>query len=160
MSCACSWRLRRAVWALRRLAIRVSQSWRRKLKLPTSSEREKTGLLVPPRKLFNLRNPCESAYYYLSHHHHQSFFIFFCSFNVFLWWSIDSLCTFCYKVRGQVSVLYHSAEKGFKPRRNTTQLPLLDHLFLLAAALFSLFCHIQTRLLLSSSQRSVLATHI
>lgn len=45
---------------LRRLAVRVSQTWRRRLKLQTSSERKKTALLVPSRKLLNLRSPCES----------------------------------------------------------------------------------------------------
>lgn len=66
---ASSWALRKAVWALRRLAVRASQSWRRKLKLLTSSERKK-------RRTINLMNPCKCLYFFVFLHYFHKYICF------------------------------------------------------------------------------------
>lgn len=59
----CSWRLRKVVWALRRLADRISLSWRRRLKLLTSSASRK-NLQPPTKRMLNRRNPCECLHFF------------------------------------------------------------------------------------------------
>lgn len=57
----CSWLRRKVVWVLRRSADRISQSWRRRLKLWTSWERQRNPQPLP-KKVINLRNPCECCH--------------------------------------------------------------------------------------------------
>lgn len=64
--CPCSWPLRKAVWAHRRWAARTSQSWRRRLKLWTSSGSRRRPPL-PARRILSLMSPCEHLHFSLLH---------------------------------------------------------------------------------------------